>query len=69
LFPLRPLDALEPQDLAGGAAADLRRRMLLNWYRAGVGAHRLDRKLRTNLAYRALKRLVSGPPRAVAHHH
>jgi L-ascorbate metabolism protein UlaG (beta-lactamase superfamily) len=69
LFPLRPLDALEPQDLAGGAASDLRRRMLLNWYRVGVGAHRLDRKLRANLAYRALKRLVSGPPRAVAHHH
>jgi L-ascorbate metabolism protein UlaG (beta-lactamase superfamily) len=69
LFPLRPLDALEPSDLAGGAAADLRRRMLLNWYRVGVGAHRLDRRLRKNLAYRALKRLVSGPPRAAAHHH
>ena len=69
LFPLRPLDALEPQDLVGGAAADLRRRMLLNWYRVGVSAHRLDRKFRTNLAYRALKRLVSGPPRAAVHHH
>jgi hypothetical protein len=69
LFPLRPLDALEPADLAGGAGADLRRTMLLNWYRVGVGAHRLDRRLRKNLAYRAIKRLVSGPPRAAAHHH
>jgi L-ascorbate metabolism protein UlaG (beta-lactamase superfamily) len=64
LVPLRPLDALEPDDLAGGASASRRRRFLQRYMRVTIGLARADQRLASNLAYRALRRLRRGalPP-------
>lgn len=59
LYPLRPLDALDASDIAGAPLSRIRRRVLLTWFRAGAAVIRLDRRLRSRLPYRLLRRVAS----------
>ncbi|MGH9202690.1 MAG: MBL fold metallo-hydrolase, partial [Vicinamibacterales bacterium] len=70
LLPLRPFDAAGPADLTDASQPAMRRRYLLTVLRAGATAKRLDRKLKNNLGYRLVKRVIQGrAPRPTAHHH
>lgn len=69
LLPLRPFDSAGPADLTDASPAALRRRYLLTVLRAGATARRLDRRLKHNLGYRLVKRVIQGAPRPAAHHH
>ena len=70
LLPLRPFDAAGPADLTDTSQAAMRRRYLLTVLRAGATAKRLDRRLKNNLGYRLVKRVIQGrAPRPAAHHH
>jgi hypothetical protein len=70
LLPLRPFDAAGPADLADTSQAAMRRRYLLTVLRAGAAAKRMDRRLKNNLGYRLVKRVLQrgGSPPAVHHH-
>jgi L-ascorbate metabolism protein UlaG (beta-lactamase superfamily) len=69
LLPLRPFDAATPDDLGDSSQAAMRRQYLLTVLRAGAAAKRIDRRLKGNLGYRLVKRVLQGPARAAAHHH
>jgi L-ascorbate metabolism protein UlaG (beta-lactamase superfamily) len=69
LLPLRPFDAATPDDLSDTSQASMRRQYLLTVLRAGAAAKRIDRRLKHNLGYRLVKRVLQGPPRQAAHHH
>jgi L-ascorbate metabolism protein UlaG (beta-lactamase superfamily) len=69
LLPLRPFDAATPDDLTDSSQASMRRQYLLTVLRAGAAAKRIDRRLKHNLGYRLVKRVLQGPPRQAAHHH
>jgi L-ascorbate metabolism protein UlaG (beta-lactamase superfamily) len=70
LLPLRPFDSAGPADLTDASQAAMRRRYLLTVLRAGATAKRLDRRLKNNLGYRLVKRVIQGrAPRPAAHHH
>ena len=66
---LRPFDAATPDDLSDASQAAMRRQYLLTVLRAGAAAKRIDRRLKHNLGYRLVKRVLQGPPRQAAHHH
>jgi hypothetical protein len=66
---LRPFDAATPDDLSDTSQASMRRQYLLTVLRAGAAAKRIDRRLKHNLGYRLVKRVLQGPPRQAAHHH
>lgn len=70
LLPLRPFDAASPSDLTDASHAAMRRRYLVTVLRAAATAQRIDRRLKHNLGYRLVKRVLQrGTPRAAAHHH
>ena len=69
LLPLRPFDAATPDDLTESSQATMRRQYLLTVLRAGAAAKRIDRRLKHNLGYRLVKRVLKGPARVAAHHH
>jgi L-ascorbate metabolism protein UlaG (beta-lactamase superfamily) len=64
---LRPIDAIEPSDLAGGPSALRRRRFLRRWIWAAARLTQADRRYSRRFPYRILKRLwhVSRPPEPV----
>ena len=70
LLPLRPFDAAGPADLTDASQPAMRRRYLLTVLRAGAAAKRIDRRLKNNLGYRLVKRVLQrgGSPPAVHHH-
>lgn len=70
LLPLRPFDSAGPADLTDASQAAMRRRYLLTVLRAGATAKKLDRRLKNNLGYRLVKRVIQGrAPRPAAQHH
>jgi L-ascorbate metabolism protein UlaG (beta-lactamase superfamily) len=70
LLPLRPFDSAGPADLTDASPAAMRRRYLLTVLRAASTAKRIDRRLKNNLGYRLVKRVLQrGTPRPAAHHH
>ncbi|HEY7532611.1 MAG TPA: MBL fold metallo-hydrolase, partial [Nitrospiraceae bacterium] len=58
LHPLRPFGSLAASDLAG-PSNELRRRMLVNWFRFGSTMSAYDRRLQTNREYRYLRRRLA----------
>jgi hypothetical protein len=69
LLPLRPFDAADPADLVDSRRAEMRRKYLLTFLRAGAAAKRMDIRLKQHLPYRAVKRIFFTPPDYTAHHH
>ena len=70
LLPLRPFDAATPDDLTESSQASMRRQYLLTVLRAGAAAKRIDRRLKHNLGYRLVKRVLQrGNAQPAAHHH
>lgn len=70
LYPLRPLDSLEPSDLNGVPSSMMRRWTILAWFRIGGIWRVLLRRLQSYRSYRFLRRAVSQylPSRASRHH-
>lgn len=70
LLPLRPFDAAGPSDLTDASQPAIRRQYLLTVLRAGAAAKRIDRRLKNNLGYRLVKRVLQGgATRPSTHHH
>jgi L-ascorbate metabolism protein UlaG (beta-lactamase superfamily) len=70
LLALRPLDSLEPEDLAGGRRSALLRTFLNGWLRATVAVDRTDRRLQISRVYHGVRSLLSRPKLQLpAHHH
>jgi L-ascorbate metabolism protein UlaG (beta-lactamase superfamily) len=69
LLPLRPFDAAEPDDLTDSAQAAIRREYLLTVLRTGAAAKKIDGRLKHNLGYRLVKRVLSRRSSLPAIHH
>ena len=69
LIALRPLDSLEPKDLNSGRRSTLRRKFLGGWLRATAAMNRMDRRLRSFLLYRGIRRLLKRSESPAAGHH
>jgi hypothetical protein len=58
LYPMRPLDRIDPEDLRGRWFAAARRSALVAWFRIGGAISRLDRGLYANVGYRYLRKAL-----------
>jgi L-ascorbate metabolism protein UlaG (beta-lactamase superfamily) len=57
-YPLRPLDALDGEDLRGGMRPMLRRQVLVSWHRLAELLLRLEGRVRRLWAYRLFRRAI-----------